>query len=137
FQLAYALSRLSPGTNLLAFAACIGYQLRRMPGAVVALLAGSIPCAAMALALTAAYSSWSRHAVVAVATRGALAAAVAVTVMTGVTLIRPHWRTASRTRLAVFVGGAFATAQFLHASPLLVLLAAALAGLIWPARSPS
>ncbi|HWE34690.1 MAG TPA: chromate transporter, partial [Solirubrobacteraceae bacterium] len=47
FQLAYALSRLSPGTNLLAFAACIGYQLRRMPGAVVALLAGSIPCAAM------------------------------------------------------------------------------------------
>ncbi len=137
FQLSYALSRLSPGTNLLAFSACIGYQLRRMPGALVALLAASIPCAAMALALSAAYSSWSRYAVVAVATRGALAAAVAVTVMTAVTLIRPHWRTASRKRLAVFVGGAFASAEFVHASPLVVLIAAALAGLIWPARSAS
>jgi chromate transporter len=134
FQLSYALSRVSPGTNLLAFTACIGYQLRRLPGSLVALLAGSIPCAAMALALTAAYSSWSHYAIVAVATRGALAAAVAVTVMTGVTLIRPHWRTAGRTRLAVFVGGAFASALVLHASPLLVLCAAALAGVIWPAR---
>jgi chromate transporter len=135
FQLSYALSRLSPGTNLLAFSACIGYQLRRMPGAVVALLAGSLPCAAMALALTALYRSWSHHAVVAVATRGALAAAVAVTAMTGVTLIRPHWRTASRTRLALFVGGAFLSGEFLHVSPLLVLVGAAFAGLIWPAET--
>ncbi len=137
FQLSFALSRLTPGTNLLAFSACIGYLLRRLPGALVALLGGSLPCAAMALALTAAYSSWSHYALVKVATRGALAAAVAVTVMTGVTLIRPHWRTASRRRLAAFVGGAFVAAEFLHASPLLVLVAAALAGLLWPARSPS
>jgi chromate transporter len=137
FQLSFALSRLTPGTNLLAFSACIGYLLRRMPGAVVALLAGSLPCAAMALALTAVYSSWSQYAVVQVATRGAVAAAVAVTFITGVTLIRPHWRTASRPRLAVFVGGAFGAAEFLHASPLLVLVAAGVAGLIWPGPSHS
>jgi chromate transporter len=135
FQLSYALSRLTPGTNLLAFAACIGYLLRKMPGAIVALLAGSLPCAAMALALTALYSTWNHYAVVQVATKGALAAAVAVTVMTGVTLIRPHWRTASRTKLVVFVGGAFAATEFLGASPLLVLVIAALAGFAWPARS--
>ncbi len=101
------LSRLTPGTNLLAFNACIGYLLRRVPGALVALVAGSLPCATMALVLTALYSQWSHHAVVRVATEGALAAAVAVTVMTAVTLIRPHWRTASRTKLTVFVAGAF------------------------------
>jgi chromate transporter len=137
FQLSFALSRLTPGTNLLAFCACVGYLLRRTPGAVVALVAGSLPCAAIAVGLTAVYSSSSHQAVVAVATRGALAAAVAVTFMTGVTLIRPHWRKASRTRLAVFVGGAFGASEFLHVSPLVVLVAAGLAGLIWPARSLS
>jgi chromate transporter len=137
FQLSYALSRLTPGTNLLAFSACVGYLLRRIPGALVALLAGSLPCGGMALALTALYASWSHYAVVQVATRGALGAAVAVTVMTGVTLIRPHWRSAGRAKLLVFVGGGFVTAQFLRLSPLLVLLLAAVGGLIWPVRSPS
>lgn len=135
FQLSFAISRLTPGTNLLAFEACIGYLLRRIPGAVVALVAGSVPCAAMAFALTAVYSAWHHVAVVAVATRGALAAAVAVTVMTGVTLIRPHWRSAGRTRLVVFIGGAFVAAQFLGAPPLLVLVLAAAGGLIWPVAS--
>jgi chromate transporter len=137
FQLSYALSRLTPGTNLLAFGACIGYLLRRLPGAFVALLAGSLPCAAMALALTALYSTWSHYPVVAVATRGALAAAVAVTVMTGVTLVRPHWRHASPTKLVVFIGGAFVATQLLHVSPLLVLLLAGAGGLVWPAGSES
>jgi chromate transporter len=136
FQLSYALSRLTPGTNLLGFIACIGYMLRRMPGMLVALLAGSVPCAAMAVALTAAYDSWSHETVVQVAIRGALAAAVAVTVMTGVILIRPFWRSASPAQLGVYVGGAFAAAQFVHVTPLLVLLAAAIAGLAWPTQSP-
>lgn len=135
FQLSYALSRLTPGTNLLAFTACIGYLLRRMPGALVTLLAGSVPCAAMAAALTAVYDHWTRNSFVNVATRGALAAAVAVTVMTGVTLIRPHWRTASPAKLIVFVGGGFVGVELLRASPLVVLVLAALAGLIWPLRS--
>lgn len=135
FQLSYALSRLTPGTDLLAFGAYIGYLLRRIAGAFVALLAGSLPCAAMALALTALYSTWSHYSVVQVATRGALAAAVAVTVMTGVTLIRPHWRRTSPIKLAMFIGGAFMATQFLHAQPLLVLLLAGAGGLIWRATS--
>ena len=135
FQLSYALSRLTPGTNLLAFGACIGYLLRRMPGALVALLAGSLPCAAMALALTALYSTWNHFPVVQVATRGALAAAVAVTVMTGVTLIRPHWRRAGPAKLVVFIGGALIAVELLGASPLLVLVLAAIAGFAWPAGS--
>jgi chromate transporter len=136
FQLSYALSRLTPGTNLLGFIACIGYLLRRTPGMLVALLAGSVPCAAMALGLTAVYDSWSHATVAQVAIRGALAAAVAVTVITGVILIRPFWRSASRAQLGVFVGGAFVAAQFAHVTPLLVLLAAAIAGVAWPPRMP-
>lgn len=137
FQLSYALSRLTPGTNLLAFEACIGYVLRRKRGALIALLAGSIPCALMALAATAVYDAWSHDTVVRVAIRGALAAAVAVTIMTGVVLIRPHWRTAGRAKLVVFVCGAFATVEFTHLNPLVVLLASGAAGLLWPTRSQS
>lgn len=135
FQLSYALSRLTPGTNLLAFSACIGYLLRRSRGALVTLLAGSIPCAAMAFALTALYSFWSRNAFVHVAIHGALAAAIAVVFMTGVTLIRPHWRTASRARIAVFVVGSFTAVEFLGLSPLQVLLLAALGGGVWTVRN--
>lgn len=137
FQLSYALSRLTPGTNLLAFNACVGYLLGRMSGSLAALLAGSIPCAAMAVTLTALYTSWAHVTLVQVAVKGALAAAVAVMLITGVTLIRPHWRTAGRAKLVVFVGGAFAAVQLLHASPLQVLIVAAAAGLIWPLRSPA
>jgi chromate transport protein ChrA len=102
---------------------------------LVALLAGSVPCAAMALGLTVVYDSWSHNTVAQVAIRGALAAAVAVTIMTGFILIRPYWRFASRAQLVVFVGGAFLAAQLAHITPLLILLAAAIAGLAWPPQS--
>lgn len=52
----------------------------------------------MALGLTAIYEMWSHYAVVRVGTKGALAAAVAVTVMTGVSLIRLHWRTREQSK---------------------------------------
>jgi chromate transporter len=132
FQLSYALSRLTPGTNLLAFMACIGYLLRRFPGAVVTLLAGSIPCSAMAIGLSAVYEAGSDDRVVIVGTKGALAAAVAVMLNTGVTLLRPHWRRAGKIKIATFLGGGFAL-TFVGLSPLEVLLLAAAGGLVWPA----
>ena len=46
FDLAYALSRLTPGTNLLAFCVAIGWMLRSWRGALIAVLAGSVPCSA-------------------------------------------------------------------------------------------
>jgi Chromate transporter len=53
FALCFALARLTPGTNLLAFCTGIGWVLRRMPGAVVALLAASIPCTLIVVSATA------------------------------------------------------------------------------------
>jgi chromate transporter len=53
FTLSFALGRVTPGTNLLAFCTGFGYLLRGLPGAIVVLLASSIPCAIMVAALTA------------------------------------------------------------------------------------
>ena len=46
YGLIYSLARATPGTNLLAFCAGVGWQLARLRGALAAVLSASIPCAA-------------------------------------------------------------------------------------------
>src|SRR5271154_4890218 len=79
FTLCFALGRLTPGTNLLAFCTGVGWTLRRFPGAIVALLAASIPCALMVIVLTALFRQWQDNSIVQAAIHGAVAAAVAIT----------------------------------------------------------
>lgn len=131
FSLAFGLARLTPGTNLLSFGAGIGWLLRGWGGAVVALLAGSVPCSLVALLVTALYESWSRNRFVEVGLRGALAAAVGVMVATGWTLIRPYWKGLAIERLLVFTGGAVGLALY-GMTPIQVLFLAAAVGLAWP-----
>jgi chromate transporter len=53
FGLSYALSRLAPGTNLLAFCTAAGWFVQGWSGALVALVDASVPCSILAvLALT-------------------------------------------------------------------------------------
>jgi chromate transporter len=134
FHLSYALSRLTPGTNLLAFCTAVGWLLRRWAGALICLLTASVPCSILVVAVTVLFEVWSTNRVMAVALHGALAAAVGVMFITGITLIRPHWRAATTIQIVAFVGGAFAANYFLSLSPLLVLLIAAAAGWIWPQK---
>lgn len=132
FDLAYALSRLTPGTNLLAFSTAIGWMLHGWVGAIITLLAGSIPCAVLAVIVTAFYKLWSHNATAQTSLRGAIVAAVAVVIMTGVTIVRPHWRHVSWSKLLLFVGGSGAASLLLSVSPIRILLIAALLGYFWP-----
>lgn len=133
-DLSFALSRLTPGTNLLAFCTAVGWLLRGWSGAVVALVAGSVPSSVIAVLFTALYEFWSENPFMKVALRGALAAAVGVMIITGWTLIRPYYRQTSWLEMVIFVGGAFGLAYFLSVPPFRVLLLAAAAGLFWPQR---
>jgi chromate transport protein ChrA len=67
---------------------------------------------------------------------GALSAAVGVMVATGWTLIRPFWAETSLLRSILLVGGAMVLSLG-ALSPILILLIAACAGLLWPEREPS
>jgi chromate transporter len=134
FTLSFGLARLTPGTNLLSFGAGIGWILRGFSGAITALLAGSIPCSLIALLVTALYESWSKNRFVVVGLRGALAAAVGVTLATGWTLIRPYWKSVSYLRLVLFIGGGLALG-LASISPIRVLFAAASIGILWPERA--
>jgi chromate transporter len=132
FNLAFALSRLTPGTNLLAFCTAAGWLARRWLGAIVALLASSVPCSIIAVVVTHFYEVWQHNSIVLGALRGALAAAVAVMVYTAWHLSSAHIK-AEPIRAAVVVPAAIALTTWASFSPVKVLLLAAVVGLLWPA----
>ncbi|HZS35283.1 MAG TPA: chromate transporter [Polyangia bacterium] len=136
FDLAYALSRLTPGTNLLAFCTAAGWMARRWAGAIVALLAASLPCSILAVVATHFYRAWQHDRFVAGALRGALAAAVAIMISTAWSFARPHV-TAHVVKALLVVPAAMVLALRFAVSPIRILLLAAALGLIWPATEKS
>lgn len=133
FDLNYALSRLTPGTNLLAFCTAAGGTARRWLGALVALVASSLPCSLLAVIMTAFYVELHDSALFQAALRGALAAAVAIIVSTAWVFAEPHVKLAPRKAMIV-VPCAVALSLGVHFSPVKILLLAALAGILWPVK---
>ncbi|WP_394824860.1 chromate transporter [Pendulispora albinea] len=134
FQFAYALSRVTPGTSLLAFCTAIGWLTRRWTGAVVALGAASVPCSVIVLATTYFYEAWHHNEAVRAGLSGALAAAVAVMVNTAWVIAAPHLRAAPVKGL-IIAPAAMALVELHSFSPFEVLLLAGGAGALWPAPS--
>jgi len=132
FTLSFALARLTPGTNVLAFCVGIGWMLRRTSGALVALLGGSIPCAIMVIVLTALFARWQENSVVQAALHGAVAAAVAITAKTSWTIARPFYKAGARLRVVLVGAAAFALYVWGGLSPIQVLLLAAVVGIFLP-----
>jgi len=132
FNLSFALARLTPGTNLLAFQTGVGWLLRGWPGALIALLAGSIPCTLIVLAATVLFSQWQANPWAQAAIHGAIAAAVAITVKTCWTIAHPYYKPGSRVRVVVIAAVAFAVYVFLHVPAIWVLLMAGALGAVLP-----
>lgn len=132
FALCFALARLTPGTNLLAFCTGIGWLLRRWTGAIVALLASSIPCAVMVIAATALFSEGQGNPWAQAAIQGAVAAAVAVTVKTCWTIAHPHYKHGQRLRVILIASGGFALDVFVGLPPVEILLLAGVLGAVLP-----
>lgn len=135
FALSFALGRLTPGTNLLAFCTGIGWILRRMAGAIVTLLAASIPCTLFVVIITVVFARWQENPFAQAAIKGAIAAAVAVTVKTVWTIAHPHFRPGNRLRVVVIGAAAFALHAMAGISPIDILLLAAVIGFFLPAPS--
>lgn len=136
FDLNYALSRLTPGTNLLAFCTAAGWTTRRWQGAAVALLASSLPCSLLAVIMTMFYVELHDSALFQAALRGALAAAVAIMGSTAWVFAEPHVKVAPRKAMIV-VPCAVALSLGAHFSPVRILLLAAVAGILWPVKAPN
>jgi chromate transporter len=128
FALSFALGRLTPGTNLLAFCVGIGWLLRRWSGAIVALLASSIPCTLIVILITVLFSKWQENPYAQAAIKGAVAAAVAITVKTVWTIAHPYFKVGNRLRVVLIGTAAFLLNVLMSVSPIEVLLLAAVVG---------
>jgi chromate transporter len=137
FQLCYGLSRLTPGTNLLAFCTAVGRLTRGWPGAVVALAAASLPCSLIAVAVTALFEIWMRNPWVKAALHGALASAIGIIVYTCWHLTRSNLRRSNWFRLACVLVGSIVLQSVFAMAPIRVLLLAAVVGAIWPKEARS
>jgi chromate transporter len=135
FTLCFALGRLTPGTNLLAFCTGFGWVLRGLPGAVTALLAASIPCTIIVIVLTALFDHWQDNQFAQSAIHGAIAAAVAITVKTCWTIVKPHFKGEARLRVILISAVAFLLYVWAAVPPTEVLLLAGAVGAFLPARS--
>lgn len=132
FTMCFALARLMPGTNLLALTTGLGWLLRGLPGALAALLAGSIPCSLMAIGATALFSVWQGNPWAQAAIQGAVAAAVAVTVRSCWTIAHPYVQQGRRLRVALIAGAAFLLNVAAGLSPIEVLVVAGVIGAVLP-----
>ena len=135
FHLSYALSRLTPGTNLLAFCTAAGWITRRWLGALIALLASSLPCSILAVVVTIFFEELRTSAVFQAALTGALAAAIAIMGSTAWVFAEPHVK-AAPWKAIIVVPCAAGLALGAKLSPVKILLLAAAAGLLWPLRRP-
>jgi chromate transporter len=134
FTLSFALGRVTPGTSFLAFCTGFGYVLRGLPGAIVALLASSIPCAVLVAALTAVFAYWRDNEIAQTAIHGAVAAAVGIITTTCWTIAHPYFKGRDgQIRVVLIAGIAFALCLWGNIPPIWVLVLAAVVGAFLPA----
>ncbi len=131
FGLLYGIARLTPGTNILAFLAAMATRIQGPAGGVAAVVAGSLPAGFVIWMMTVFFEAWSSNKWVAAAMGGAMAAVVALILSSAWQLFKP-FRT-NALAITLFLA-ALAAGLTQLASPVTILLAAAVIGAIVPRK---
>ena len=103
FDEAYAVARLTPGTNLLAMYTLLGERFAGWRGALAALTVGALVPAIIAVGLGAAYVVYADYPIAQEAMQGARAGALAVFAWAIVRLARPQLQQHRRRGVALAV----------------------------------
>lgn len=133
FAIAFGLSRLTPGTNMIAFCAAAGWYTLGYSGALAAVLAATIPSSVLVIWLTGICEMGNRIPWLQAAVNGAIAAALGTMLASVLWLIRGQVTASNWARPAIILIGAFLLRQA-GLSPLMTIGAAALFGLVWQGR---
>jgi chromate transporter len=133
-----AVSRLTPGTNILAYCAALGWRTHGAGGSVAALLAASVPSALLVWALSATLVRIDRYKSVQVLLAAGTVVAVWLVFAAAWQLVRPYV-TGSRRGLAVVVAALSGGLIALDVTPVRILLVCAAVGALWriPAAPPA
>jgi chromate transporter len=128
-----AVSRLTPGTNILAYCVLLGWRFHRAAGAALALAAASLPAALVVSGLTATLVRVDRYPAVQAGLAIGILVAAALVLASAWTLMRPFLTPAARQKAAI-VTAVSAVLIALGATPVRTLLAAAAVGFLLPTR---
>ena len=132
YALAFAVARVTPGTNIIAFCAAVGFQVLRFTGALVAVFALTAPTAVLAVFILKLLESGTDHPYV----MGAIAATVAAVsgMMWSIVwmLVGPHFKGLTKSARAILIaGGSFAASWIFNITPVPILAIATLIGVLW------
>jgi len=130
FGLAYAMARLTPGTNVVAFTAAAGYYVFGFAGAVVSVLASTIPSSMLVVWLTGVCEAGDRVAWLGAAVNATIASVVGLMAAVALKLAKSQAKGAHLIPGAAIFTGAFLL-RMAGLSPLQTLAIAAAAGLFW------
>ena len=132
YGLAFALARVTPGTNVIAFCTAAGARILGMPGAISGALSETLPSAVLAVLITQGYETWRTNIVVMAAVAGTIAAVAGMMWSSVWLMVRPHCGSLTRgLRTACITGGAFLALWKFGLSPLPIIGIAAVVGLVW------
>src|SRR5690242_121427 len=131
YSVCYALARITPGTNMLAFCAGTAWELLGWPGAIAGVLAASVPAGIVVALLTQGYDAVRSNALAMAAVAGTLAAAVGMMGTAAWELLRPYLNRRRWVHALVFSVGSLVLSLRFDIAPIAVLGLAALAGLVW------
>lgn len=131
YSVVYALARITPGTNLLAFCAGLSWELMGWTGAIAALLAMTAPAALVVLVFTHAYGALHSNGPAMAAIGGLMAAAVGMMAAAAYQLARPYVNRRRGLYAAVLVGMSIVLSLGFSVSPLQILALGGAAGYLW------
>jgi chromate transporter len=127
----YALARITPGTNLLAFFAGMGWQLLGWRGALATVLAASVLPGILVMLLTESYELVRSSPVAMAALAGILAAAVGMMATASWSMLQPYFNRRRWAHALLLAGGAILLSYRFRVSPVPILGLAALVGVVW------
>lgn len=130
FGIAYALARLTPGTNMLAFCAATGWYVLGWAGALSGVLGATIPSSILVVFLTRVCEAGDRIAWLGAAVSGTIAAGLGVMIAAAILLARSQVANVGAVVSFAIVAAAFGL-RLAGLSPLQVIALAAAAGLLW------
>jgi len=133
-----AVSRLTPGTNILAYCAAVGWRLQGWPGALAAVTAASVPASLIIFGLAATLGRLDRYAAVRMALSLGMFVAAILVLSSAWNLLKPYLQS-GRWRFVSIITAVAGGLYFVGWTPVRVLLVSAIVGTLLPARfaSPS
>lgn len=139
YALAFALARVTPGTNVIAFCAAAGWLVLGVAGAVAAVFASSAPSAALAVLILQGIESGSSHPLIMGALAGTVAAVSGTMWSIVLWLVRPFFRgrASNILRTLLIFGGSFVASWKFGLTPVPILASAMLIAVLWRTKEPA